>query len=387
MTPSEKYVSELCEKSFLPFWSFPNPIGKKDKELCDVLVVCGNTIIIISVKDIALSTHTDKSIVYERWVKKAIHDSVTQIYGAERYLSSVDEVFLKNKKTKIKLPAKETRVIYRIAIAFGSSTDFPLPTGNFGKGFVSVFDEDSTYTILKELDTITDFTNYLIAKENFISDKRILIPNEVDFLAFYLQTGLEIDFPIDTIISSNNLWDEYIKTDEYSEWQTNIMVSYIWDSMISQIHKFHVNNTLTEDKRHEIEEAIRTINLEPRINRIELGKILEDAIKKKVNARMLRPLLNSNHSYVLMPLTDKNWEEKEGELELRCMVARHENPSAEKVIGISIGNNSKGESCFDICTIIIPEMSDEFVKKVYEIKKELGYFKNPVISDSKKIIY
>ena len=44
MTPSEKFVSELCEKSFLPFWSFASPLGKKNKELCDVLVVCNNTI-------------------------------------------------------------------------------------------------------------------------------------------------------------------------------------------------------------------------------------------------------------------------------------------------------------------------------------------------------
>lgn len=384
MTPSEKYVSQLCEKSFLPFWSFPNPIGKKDKELCDVLVVCDNTIIIISVKDITPSENSDKSIIYERWVKKAIHDSVIQIYGAERYLATVDEVFLKDKKTKIKLPSKETRIIHRIAIAFGSSADFPLPNGDFGKGYVSVFDESSTYTILKELDTITDFTSYLIAKENFVSKETILIPNEIDFLAFYLQTGLEIDVPADAVISGSDLWDEYIKTDEYSEWQSDIEISYIWDFMINQLHKIHIKEDTTDKRRNELEEAIRTINLEPRINRIELGKILDDAIKNKVKARMLRPLLNSNHSYVFMPLTKKNWVEKEGELELRCMVARYENPSAEKVIGISIGSNSKGEGCFDICTIIIPEMSDEFVKRVLEIKEELGYFKNPIISNNKK---
>lgn len=71
MTPSEKYVSELCEKSFLPFWSFPSPLGKKDKELCDVLVVCGNDIVIISIKDIKVSSHTDEIIQYERWQKKS----------------------------------------------------------------------------------------------------------------------------------------------------------------------------------------------------------------------------------------------------------------------------------------------------------------------------
>lgn len=146
----------------------------------------------------------------------------------------------------------------------------------------------------------------------------------------------------------------------------------------------HINDNASEERRYELEEAIRTINLEPRINRIVLGEILESAIKKKVNARMLQPQENSNHTYVFMPLNDKNWEEKEGELELRCMVARYENPTVEKIIGISIGSNSNGESCFDICTIVIPEMDDEFIKDINLIKEELGYFKNPVISENKK---
>ena len=141
MTPSEKYVSELCEKSFLPFWSFPNPIGKKGKELCDIFVVCHNTIIIISVKDITVSQHKNESIQYKRWAKKAITDSSDQIHGAERFLENVDEVFSKNRKNKIKLPPKKSRIIHRIAIAFGSKDNFPLPFGDFGKGFVHIFDE------------------------------------------------------------------------------------------------------------------------------------------------------------------------------------------------------------------------------------------------------
>lgn len=384
MTPSEKYVSELCKKSFLPFWSFPNPIGKKGKELCDVFVVCDNTIIIISVKDISVSEHTDERIQYDRWVKKAVLDSTDQIYGAERFLKTVNEVYSKDKKSKIKLPKKGVRVIHRIAVAFGSKDNFPIPTGNFGKGIVHVFDEKSTFTIINELDTITDFTNYLIAKEKFVKDKSILIPTESDFLAFYLQTGFELDYPADAIASQSGLWKNYSLSDEYKEWKKDIGISFIWDSMINQLHNFHISDNTTDEKRNELEEAIRVINLEPRINRIELGGILKNAIERKVSARMLKPLPNSNHSYVFIPLTEKNWEAKESELKLRCIVARLENPNTEKIIGIAIGNNSKGESVFDICSFIIPEMNDDFIKHAKEIKNELGYFKKPVISHSKE---
>ncbi|RKR05167.1 hypothetical protein C8C83_4500 [Flavobacterium sp. 90] len=369
MTPSEKYVAELCEQSFLPFWSFPNPIGKKGKELCDVLVVCGNIIIIISVKDIRVSENNNELVQYDRWVKKAIHDSIDQIHGAERYLSTVDEVLLKNKKTNVKLPDKKNRIIHRIAIAFGSPATFPLPTGEFDKGYVHVFDEISTSTILTELDAIVDFTNYLTAKREFVGNKTILIPNEIDFLAYYIQTGLEDDITSNAVIYGENLWNDYINSNEYSKWQDDVRGSYIWDNMIHHIHSYHITDSTSNEKREEIEEAIRTINLEPRINRIELGFILNNAIKRKVKARILKPINDAEHAYVFMPLTDKNWKEKQGELELRCTVARYENPTAKKIIGISIGSNSDGDSCFDICSLYIPEIDEDFIREVMEIKK------------------
>lgn len=383
MTPSEKFVAELCKKSFLPFWSFPNPIGKKGKELCDVFVVCENHIIIFSIKEISVSENKDESVRYDRWVKKAIYDSAEQIYGAERFLNSVDQVLSKDKTARIRLPDKENRLIHRIAIAFGSKENFPLPTGDFGKGYVHVFDEKSTFLILNELDTITDFTNYLIAKENFIADKCILIPTEADFLAFYIQTGLEIDFPADVIASQHGLWESYAESKEYAVWQNSIQASYVWDRMIMRLHNYHVSPEITDERRLELEEAVRHINLEPRINRIELGSILQNAVERKVSARMLRPLEGNNHTYVLVPLTDKNWDGKESELKLRCIVARAENPDAETVIGISIGSNSDGENHFDICYLYISDLDEKFIHHAKEIQDEFGFFKKPVVSNSK----
>ena len=107
MTPSERYVDNLCKKSFLPFWSFPNPLGKKGKELCDVLVVCGHTIILISVKDIKVTNHKDRTVQYKRWVNKAVDDSIKQLYGAERFLKNVDEVKLVLQKSLYQIRKSE----------------------------------------------------------------------------------------------------------------------------------------------------------------------------------------------------------------------------------------------------------------------------------------
>lgn len=383
MTPSEKFVAELCKESFLPFWSFPSPLGKKEKELCDVFVVCENHIIIISVKDITVSNHPDENVQYERWTKKAINDSVEQIYGAERFLKTTDQVYSKDKSTVINLPKKENRIVHRIAIAFGSNPDFPIVTGDFGKGYVHVFDEKSTWIILNELDTITDFTNYLIAKEQFVADKRIQIPTEADFLAFYLQTGLNIQYPADLISSQTGIWEEYQNSNEYAKWREDIQVSFIWDRIITRMYDYHIANNNSNTRRDDIEESVRTINLEPRINRIELGSIFQDTIKKKLSARMLLPLEGSDHTYVFIPLTDKNWDEKESELQLRCIVARAKNPETKNVIGIAMGSNSDGETHYDICYLRIEQIDDSFIQKAKKIQDEFGYFNKPQYSRSK----
>ena len=383
MTPSEKYVSELCEKSFLPFWSYPSPLGKNDKELCDVLLICGNDIVIISIKDIKVSEHSDQSVQYNRWYSKAIDASINQIYGAERFLENVNEITLNDRVTKIKLPEKKNRVVYRITIAFGSRKDFPLDTGDFGNGYVHVFDEDSTFTVINELDTFPDFINYLKAKEQFTKNKIVTIPKEVDFLALYIKTSLEFDYTPDTIIIDDNLWSEYIKSDEYNKWQRDIQISFIWDEIVSQLYFLHIKNKLNSNKREELEIATRLINIECRNNRIVLGEALENAMIENVRSRIIKLDIETDHTYVYLKNDSKNWNYKEKELELRCLIARERFPSVSKVIGIGIGITPQGEHIFDYAYLNIPELDNEAIHKIRIAKMKLGFFENPQISRSK----
>ncbi len=51
MTRSERWIANLCNRALLRLWTHPSPLGKKRKELCDCLIVCGPHVIIISVKE------------------------------------------------------------------------------------------------------------------------------------------------------------------------------------------------------------------------------------------------------------------------------------------------------------------------------------------------
>lgn len=50
LTDGEQKVVELCEKSFLKLWSYPNLYKESGKELCDNLIIFNKTIILISEK-------------------------------------------------------------------------------------------------------------------------------------------------------------------------------------------------------------------------------------------------------------------------------------------------------------------------------------------------
>ena len=117
ITPSEKFVASLCEKSFLRLWTHPNPKGKKGKELCDCLIVCGPHIVIISVKENQYKDTGDKT-GWERWEKAAIEKSASQIWGAERWLDRVNKVVCHDGRT-ITLPKRDECQYHRLSISLG----------------------------------------------------------------------------------------------------------------------------------------------------------------------------------------------------------------------------------------------------------------------------
>ena len=171
MTDSEALVLRLCKKSFLSLWSIANPRGKEaGKELCDVLVVCDPDVIIFSVKEIMYKETDDVTTGLDRWTARAVEASKKQIYGAERLLGRLDRIRAEDGSEWLSLPPKPRRRIHRLAVALGSRGEVPISEGNGGKGFVHVLDETGLDTLLTELDTITDFVDFLLRTEAFLEE-------------------------------------------------------------------------------------------------------------------------------------------------------------------------------------------------------------------------
>lgn len=213
---SEKFVYRVAQKSFLSLWSYVNPLNERDKELCDILVVCEPDIIIISVKDRKVTNSGDVSRDWKRWHKRAVDESVKQIYGAERWIKSATNVIRSDGTPGLLFPNESERRIHRVAVAVGSEGNVPIRFGDFGKGFVHVFDEMTFEIILSELDTISDFTAYLKAKETLCKNvPDIIMQTEEDLLAWYLKNQRTFPTDVTSLIIDEGQWSDFSKSEEY----------------------------------------------------------------------------------------------------------------------------------------------------------------------------
>ena len=90
VTPSEEKLCKLGYGTFLSLWSYPNVFQKHKqvKELCDLLVVFENHIIIFSDKKCKFGDSGDINVDWIRWYKKSILASARQLRGAKTWIAN-----------------------------------------------------------------------------------------------------------------------------------------------------------------------------------------------------------------------------------------------------------------------------------------------------------
>jgi hypothetical protein len=382
MNKAEKFVSDLCTESFFNLWSYANPRRPSShKELCDILVVCKTSIIIISVKEINVQKKGNYEVDAERWFRKAVDESVKQIYGAERQLLSMKNVIRSTGEPGIAFAAKSERKIFRIAIALGGEDKYPyIAGGDFGKGFVHIFDEKTFFILLRELDTITDFIHYLQDKENLLeSNVRIDVAGEENLLALYLQNGHNFNFTSDSkVYIDNTLWERYVQKEDYLSYHKAREVSYLWDKLIKiVIDDFFASQLETSGTLSDVELALRTMALEDRVSRIDhsrhLLKFLEES--SKVRSRILQS--GSGITYVLLAAPhETKRDHRRTELVGRCFIARGIVRDQPEVVGIGTEklDLSKGSS-LDIVYLRRDILDSRDLKKMRELQEKTGWFR------------
>lgn len=189
VTVTERLLADLCERSFLKLWSYPNPFKDDKKELCDLLAVFDNHVFIFFDRE-NLSFEkegNDPLVNWNRWKKKAIEKQINTALGAERYIKSGKPIFLDENSTEpfpvtfdsdkvtihkivVAHGAKEAcekfsddNVFGSVGIIYGdmdSSFPFPFMIGMNKEHLVHVFDTHNLPIIFSELDTFYDLSTY-----------------------------------------------------------------------------------------------------------------------------------------------------------------------------------------------------------------------------------
>lgn len=435
ITPSERYLTKLCGRSFLSLWSYTNlhtDEGRKGgkgvgHELCDLLVVFGNDVIIFSDRYIKFNRSADILVSWKRWFKRAVLKSANQLYGAEAWLRRhPNRIYLDphcENQIPIALPQPESMRVHRVAVALGvyeackeffggkslgslivdsslvGETHFDLPFHigqvNPEKGFVHVFEDFTLDAVLREVDTISDFVAYLSRKERLLSREKsiIIATGEEQLLSLYLtrlNKNGEHDFDLpedqDVLYLDEGFWEEMVHNPQYRAKKEADRISYAWDRLIEHFIKYGSGYDLYGDNQIPIAEqepALRIMASEPRIRRRQLGHALVNLMKTCPKGKGRTRLVYSNDfpdvAYlflILPPLRDQSYDKyPEGRRAMLvdyCKVAKLLARDAKYIVGIAtepLGTKGASE---DFVTLDINEWTPEMQTEAESLQKEFS---------------
>jgi len=392
ITNTEKFLSSLCERTFLKLWSYPNPFKKDKKELCDLLVVFDNHVFIFFDRksDQFEKSGNDILVSWERWKRKVIDSQISTALGAERYIQSGSEIFLDSKLNELfPIPIDyEKAIIHKIIIANGAekacknyskdnvygslaisysenpnnSSQTPFMVYLDKKNPIHIFDSYNLPIALNELDTYYEFSNYLLAKEKAIAKYRCLLyAGEEDLIANYFLNfdekaknhfiGIDKE-NVDTFMVGEGEWQDFFNSKSYKAKKAADADSYLWDELLQYTSENALKGVLGGNSNVFVgDSAIFEMAKEPRFVRRGLASRIKEAISNFPDAKTkVTTYLSFNYSfykdkgYVFMQVHVNDHGDYESEyrprrnklLEIACGVAKNKFSELTMVIGIVI---------------------------------------------------
>lgn len=438
-TESERYLSKLARKAFLSLWCYGNvhtDEGKKTasgdgKELCDLFVVFGDHILIFSDKHCEYPTHSDPLVSWGRWYKRAIHASVTQLVGAEKFIREHPGRLFLDKQCTVpfpyRLPDMSKAAFHRIAVTRGSfdaavshwggessgslmidttlvdkkeHLETPFTVGwPAGKDrFVHVLDELTLDVLLSELDTVPDLVAYFSEKERFLSSARcVSVAGEEELITLYqtsMQQGkhtLPRDFPDSSMIMlTEGDWETFSSSAERHARNEANRLSYFWDDIIEFQSKFIRSNeavaidgeSYSTDER---EQLVRALAMESRFARRVLGDALHDALRQPVplgsQSTRIMPSPTIQGRYYVFTIVPRDpavdyqvfREDRLDFLATYCNGLRLRYPEIVEAVGLTSEPFSSRASSQDLLYMVFPEPATQEELDIFrEQCNELG---------------
>jgi SEC-C motif len=443
VTVAEKYLARLCEKNFLSLWSYPGVYRDQGnrgdagdgKEICDLLVVFGQHIIIFSDKHCQFQDSGDVERDWQRWFKKAIQKSAEQAWGAERWIRQQPHRIFLDRECKhslpIELPQMDEAIFHLVVVAHGASSRIrrhftsdsgsvmlnsslkgfeqhrsPFYVGDIApqKTFIHVLDDDSLHTLMATRDTISDFIEYLSKRQKLLRGQpSILATGEEQLLAIYLtnlnnQSEHDFVFPtksergVTHIILPEGHWEDFQNSPQRIAQIDADKVSYAWDELIEKFNYYAMRGEqhfVTDGGLKDCEKILRFMAREPRWKRRYLAKrILDMIFTTPVTDRNLcvLPPREANDPYyvfLLLPMIHAKTNEEYRNvrrqfLEDCCLVTKLVYPEAKDIVGIATETDATYVSrSEDSIYFDAREWNAEMESEARVLQKNLGILTKP----------
>jgi len=227
------------------------------------------------------------------------------------------------------------------------------------KRFVHVFDGDTISLILRELDTLSDFVDYLNKKQDLFekSGCEFLITGEEELLAAYL-TNIDPktnehrfqSFPPDHLVYlGEGYWSKLEANAGYRSRAEANKISYLWDDLIEYqaSHMIHGSSELTTvaSTKGSEEHVLRVMASENRLKRRSLGEsVYSLRLKSNEKLRATRCIADSRGQrvYAMLALPylpeqphDEYRDYRKYLLHVYCEGAALQFSEAQEILGIA----------------------------------------------------
>jgi hypothetical protein len=437
LTPTEQFLSTLCDSTFLKLWSYPNPFREPGKELCDLIAVFENHVYLFFDREnkALVGKRDDFNLAWARWKKEAITKQIKSAKKATIHISNTpDKVFLDAKctiKFPIKIPTEAIKIHIIIvahgasqackafsphnlsgslAVIYGDDVGMPSPPSPFivhlgRREIVHLFDSHTLEIILGELDTFYDLTDYIVAKETSINRiKNIVYMGEEDLLADYYSNfdrrtkkhfiGTQ-DETYDCVFIPEGKWLQFTNSEPYKRKKLADRISYLWDDLLQRTTQNALDGTLLGDGGiYESQSAIFEMAKEPRFSRRALAEAMQKAIRNfpeegdgiTTNLSFM-PSYYAQTAYIFLQVKYPNDADytmyrpkRQVLLEIACGVAKNKFHNLTKVVGIAIDAPKFARvNSEDFILLKCTEWRDEDRRFYEEQNKQLHFFESAAL--------
>jgi len=371
---AEKLVHDLALKTFLTDWCYLNPALPSGKELCDLLVVFDEVVVIWQIKDLRLDSQG-------KYKESQVRKNLRQLYGARRQLFELrTPVELENpRRGKEPFDAIAIKEVYLISVLLGEGEEIFSFVEHIRNYTVHVFTRDFTQIVLNELDTISDFIDYLRSKEALLRQNKefIVLGGEEELLALYLGNSRSFDTLNEAthIIIDQGSWEKFRNSQEYRQKKRHDEISYGWDNIINIVH----------EASPEYEVVARELARPNRFERRCLSKayfeayMAADSDKTHNIFRRIFALKGVTYCFLFADDT-KPRDHRKGMLEWMCYIARGIYNSNRKVIGVATEKAASPTCSYDFIILDMPEWTERNQREMEKMQQETGIFLSPEIS-------